>query len=130
MVMTCRALLIGLLALGALGSAAATEENGQALYLQKCAACHQAKGQGLPHPIPPLAGSPVLLGDESELAALLLHGKAGMPAFHFFLSDEKIAAILTYARGAWGNTAPSVSPPVVAAARERLGHDGFKLPSN
>jgi mono/diheme cytochrome c family protein len=123
-------IMFGLLAALSVGVRLAAAEDGQTLYLQKCAACHQAEGQGLPHPIPPLAGSPILLGDEDELAALLLHGKAGMPAFHFFLNDSSIAAILSYARGAWGNAAPPVAEPVVAAARRRLGDDGFKLPSN
>jgi cytochrome c6 len=113
-----------------LAVSAAAEENGQALYAQKCAACHQPQGQGLPHPIPPLAGSPLLLGDDAALAGLLLHGKAGMPAFHFYLSDAKIAAILSYARGAWGNAAPPVAEATVADARKLLGDDGFKLPSN
>jgi mono/diheme cytochrome c family protein len=117
------------LALTAL-SASATESSGQILYLQKCAACHQAEGQGMPHPIPPLAGSPVLLGDDDDLAGLLLHGKAGMPAFHLFLSDDKIAAILTYARDSWGNAAPPISEATIATARKQLGNDGVKLPSN
>jgi mono/diheme cytochrome c family protein len=117
-------------ALSVLAAAAAAEDGGQTLYLQKCAACHQAQGQGLPNPIPPLAGSPILLGDEDELAGLLLHGKAGMPAFHFFLDDSRIAAILSYARQAWGNAAPPVAVDTVAKARQALGDDGFKLPSN
>jgi len=120
-----------MIALGLLLAApVAAQDDGHALFLQKCAACHQAEGQGLPNPIPPLAGSPVLLGEESDVAGVVLHGKAGMPAFHFFLSDAKIAAILTYARGSWGNAAPPVSEKVVADARKLLGDDGFKLPSN
>jgi mono/diheme cytochrome c family protein len=109
---------------------AAAEESGQALYLKNCAACHQPEGQGVPHPVPPLAGSPILLGDESALAAVVLRGKAGMPAFHLFIDDAELSAILTYARGAWGNGAPPVSPEVLAEARKGLGRDGFKLPSN
>jgi len=71
-----------LLATLAPGAADADEQTGRSLYLQNCAACHQTEGQGLGHPIPPLAGSPILLGDETEVAGLILHGKAGMPAFH------------------------------------------------
>jgi mono/diheme cytochrome c family protein len=111
-------------------SASAAESSGQTLYLQKCAACHQSEGQGLPHPIPALAGSPILLGDDDALAGLLLHGKDGMPAFHLYLSDDKIAAILTYARDSWGNAAPPISEATVAAARKELGSDGIKLPTN
>jgi cytochrome c6 len=113
-----------------LAFSAGAEENGQALYLQKCAACHQGSGQGLPNAIPPLAGSPVLLGDDDELSGVLLHGKAGMPAFHFFLSDARIAAVLSYARSSWGNAAPPISEETVASIRQSLGNDGFKLPAN
>jgi cytochrome c oxidase cbb3-type subunit 2 len=126
MKMLIATLTVSLLAAGAVRA----EENGQTLYQQKCAACHQIEGQGLPHWIPPLAGSPILLSDEEELSALLLHGKAGMPAFHLFLDDGKIAAILSYARESWGNAAPPVTLATVAKVRQSLGGDGFKLPSN
>lgn len=110
--------------------AAHAEETGEQLYLRKCAACHQPNGQGLPNPIPPLMGSGYLQDDPDKTATLVLRGKAGMPAFHMFLSDEQISKILTYARGAWGNSASPVTPEVVAEARKQLGDDGFKLPSN
>lgn len=109
---------------------AGATDSGQALYAQKCAACHQLEGQGVPHPIPPLAGSPILLGDEGDLAALLLHGKAGMPAFHLYLDDKAIANILTYARDSWGNAAPPITEAMVAEQRQKLGRDGMRIPSN
>lgn len=118
-------------------SALAADETGEALYAKKCAACHSLDGQGQPAarptvqpPIPPLAGSGYLQDDPDRTATLILHGKAGMPAFHLFLSDEQVAKILTYARGAWGNSASPISPEVVAEARKKLGDDGFKMPSN
>ena len=114
----------------ALSFAANAEETGEQLYLKKCAACHQPNGQGLPNPIPPLKGSGYLQADPDQTATLILRGKAGMPAFHMFLSDEQISKILTYARSAWGNEASAVSPKDVADARQKLGDDGFKLPSN
>jgi mono/diheme cytochrome c family protein len=118
-------------------AALAADETGESLYAKKCAACHALTGQGQPAarptvqpPIPPLAGSGYLQDDPDRTAALILHGKAGMPAFHLFLSDEQIARILTYARGAWGNQASPISPEIVAEARKKLGDDGFKMPSN
>jgi mono/diheme cytochrome c family protein len=119
-----------LLAVAALSFAAHAEETGEQLYLKKCAACHQANGQGLPNPIPPLKGSGYLQDDPDKTATLILRGKAGMPAFHMFLNDEQISKILTYARGAWGNEASAITPEVVAQARKQLGDDGFKLPTN
>ena len=114
----------------ALSFAASAEETGEQLYLKKCAACHQPTGLGLPNPIPPLKGSGYLQADPDDTATLILRGKAGMPAFHMFLSDEQISKILTYARHAWGNEASPVTAEEVAKARGKLGDDGFKLPSN
>lgn len=118
-------------------AALAADDTGEVLYAKKCAACHGLTGQGQPaarptaqQPIPPLAGSGYLQDDPDRTAALILHGKAGMPAFHMFLSDDQISKILTYARGAWGNQASPISPEVVADARKKLGDDGFKMPSN
>ncbi|HMA48208.1 MAG TPA: cytochrome c [Magnetospirillaceae bacterium] len=117
--------------------ASAADETGEALYAKKCAACHALTGQGQPAlrpevqpPIPPLAASGYLQDDPDRTATLILRGKAGMPAFHLFLSDDQISKILTYARGAWGNQSSPISPEVVAEARKKLGDDGFKMPSN
>jgi mono/diheme cytochrome c family protein len=121
--------IAGLAVIAASGAAHA-DETGEALYLKKCAACHQPNGQGLPNPIPPLKGSGYLQADPSETATLILRGKAGMPAFHMFLSDEQISKILTYARSAWGNEASPVTTEAVTEARKALGGDGFKMPSN
>jgi mono/diheme cytochrome c family protein len=41
----------------------------------------------------------------------------GMPPFAHVLSDDEVAAVVTYIRGAWGNRAAPVSPSEVAAAR-------------
>ena len=118
------------LAIAAVSLGAHAQETGEQLYLKKCAACHQPNGQGLPNPIPPLQGSGYLQDDPDKTATLILRGKAGMPAFHMFLSDEQISKILTYARGAWGNSASPITQEDVASARKLLGDDGFKMPSN
>src|SRR5439155_1313522 len=43
-----------------------------------------------------------------------------MPAFDWKLDDEQIAAVATYARNSWGNSAPPVAPREVAALRRSL----------
>ena len=43
-----------------------------------------------------------------------------MPAFGWLLSDQEVAAVLTYIRNAWGNNAPAVSAGDVAKARRDL----------
>ena len=75
------------------------------------------------------SGAEWVLGKEKVLISALLHGIKGeivvkcnkyngaMPAFQS-LSDEEIAAILTYIRSDWGNAAPPVSAAAVKAQRE------------
>jgi mono/diheme cytochrome c family protein len=41
-----------------------------------------------------------------------------MPAFGRLLSDEEVAAVLTYVRNSWGNAAPPVSADDVLDARK------------
>jgi hypothetical protein len=43
-----------------------------------------------------------------------------MPAMGAALSDEDLAATLTYIRQSWGNKAPAVSPDQVKAVRAQL----------
>ncbi len=109
---------------------ASAKVDGAALFASLCAACHQATGLGLPGVFPPLAGSEWVIGKDATAAAILLHGINGaltvkgtvyngaMPAFGGQLNDEQIAAVLTYVRSQWGNSAAAVSAETVAAARE------------
>lgn len=109
---------------------AGAKVDGAALFASLCAACHQATGLGLPGVFPPLAGSEWVIGKDATAAAILLHGINGaltvkgtvyngaMPAFGGQLNDEQIAAVLTYVRSQWGNSAAAVSAETVAAARE------------
>ena len=43
-----------------------------------------------------------------------------MPYFSWKLSDDEVAAVLTYIRNSWGNAAPAVSAGVVHKARVSL----------
>ena len=110
------------------GNTAQGQSDGKAVYLAKCAACHQASGQGL-GPFPPLAGNPdVTKADSSNIVAIVLNGRTGpitvngkqyggnMPAWRGQLSNAQIASVLTYVRSAWSNKAPAVSEDQVAAA--------------
>ena len=103
--------------------------DGKAIFLVNCAVCHQATGQG-GGPYPPLAGNPdVNQVDSANLIQTVLNGRTGpitvngtqyggnMPSWRGQLSDAQIAAVLTYVRTAWHNSAPAVSEDQVAAAR-------------
>jgi len=95
-----------------------------------CMACHQENGRGVPGNYPPLDGSPWVQGRPDVLAALVLHGLEGpvtvegqtfnqvMPKWSH-LTDDQLAAVLTYVRSSWSNSAPPVEPGLVAAMRDR-----------
>lgn len=97
-----------------------------------CMQCHQDTGKGIPGTYPPLVGSPVVLGDPATPIRILLHGLQGeitveggtfngqMPSWDRF-SDEQIAAVLTYVRNSWSNSAPAVDPKLVATIRKQTG---------
>lgn len=113
--------------------------DGKAIFLVNCAACHQATGQG-GGPYPPLAGNPdVNRADSAGLIQTVLNGRTGpitvngaqyggnMPSWRGQLSDAQIAAVLTYVRTAWNNSAPAVSEDQVAAARSPEALSGAEL---
>lgn len=96
-----------------------------------CATCHQHDGLGLTaSQFPPLAKSRWVTGSPERLIKLALHGVSGpmsvrgieyggrvpMTAFRF-LSDEELAAALTYVRNRWGNRAAPIYPQTVRQVR-------------
>jgi mono/diheme cytochrome c family protein len=102
---------------------------GSGIYQSRCASCHQADGQGQPPAYPPLAQNQSI---EMESAVnpirMVLNGgyppettanprPYGMPPFAQVLSDEDIAAVVTYIRIAWGNHGQPVAPDDVVALR-------------
>ena len=98
-----------------LGATAALAADGQKLFLDNCAACHQRTGMGVPGAFPALNGSKIVLGDPKGPIGRVLQGKGGMPSFQADLSDADIAAVLTYVRGAWSNKAKPITAAQVAA---------------
>ena len=107
---------------------------GKRVYESHCGACHQPNGQGLAGAFPPLAGSDYLTGKREDVLAVALFGLSGpitvndqqydgvMPSMAH-LSDEDLAAAMTYVFGAWGNNLAAVSPAEVAALRVALGQE-------
>jgi mono/diheme cytochrome c family protein len=92
---------------------------GQQIYASMCVACHQTDGRGQNGLAPPLVGSKWVLGRAGHAARIVLHGKEGtalMPPLAM-LSDEEVAAVLTYVRRAWGQSATAVEPSLVREAR-------------
>lgn len=92
----------------ALGQSLSMDElyaSGEAIYKARCAVCHQANGEGIPGAFPAIKGSPIALGDISQHIDIVLNGKPGtaMQAFNTQLTEQEIAAVVTYQRNAWGN---------------------------
>jgi cytochrome c oxidase subunit 2 len=101
---------------------------GKEQYGKYCSMCHQLNGKGMPPLFPALKDSSVAVGNSiARHIELVLSGVPGtaMQAFADQLTDEELAAIVTYERNAWGNdTGDVVQPADVAAVRK----DGVKAP--
>jgi cbb3-type cytochrome c oxidase subunit III len=91
---------------------------GQAIFAQKCVACHKAGGTGLSGVFPALAGNPhVNAADAAPILGTIEHGRNAMPSWKGQLSSADIAAVATYIRSAWGNKGGPVSEADVAAVK-------------
>jgi mono/diheme cytochrome c family protein len=109
----------------------AADNAGQALYGRHCLTCHQADGYGVPNMQPAIAGGTWVGGDPRALAMFVMTGGFDsasrkesdnsnvMPAFAQ-LTDEELAAILTFIRAKFGKGASAVSAADVADARKSL----------
>jgi len=105
--------------------------DGEAVYLKYCLACHQASGSGVPGMYPTLHETDWVAGDKTRLINLLLNGQQGqitvngsvfqgvMPP-HDYLTDEQIASVLTYVRSNFGNKADAVQIEEVTHQRAQL----------
>lgn len=105
---------------------------GGKLYETHCQDCHGADGRGEPGAWPALAGNRTLsmATPDNAIRLVLLGGYApatpgnprphGMPPYATTLSDADIAAVLTWARQAWGNAAPAVAAHQVDRQRRGL----------
>ncbi|HEY2782571.1 MAG TPA: cytochrome c [Steroidobacteraceae bacterium] len=111
------------------GAAADSAERGAALYAQNCVPCHRENGEGVPKVFPSLSASPAVAGDPIELAQWVLSQKrpASIPAGRYptqmllfgWMSDPDAAALLTYIRSHFGNSAAPVDAATIAKSREK-----------
>jgi mono/diheme cytochrome c family protein/glucose/arabinose dehydrogenase len=94
---------------------------GREIYKNVCQACHQADGRGQDKVAPTLIGAVLTLAPAEIPARILLNGKEGaiglMPPIGSRLSDEQIAAVLTYVRREWGQAAEPVDADTVKTVR-------------
>jgi mono/diheme cytochrome c family protein len=125
-------ILVALCAVSRAQDAAAQIEEGKKNYMMICVACHQPTGMGLPAVFPPLTKSPYVNGSVERFAAIILKGNAGaftvdgkpfnnvMPGQEAMLTDDKIAAVMSFVRANFGNTSGPVKAEDVAAARKKF----------
>jgi len=102
---------------------------GARVYANVCAACHQPDGRGLAGLAPPLRDSDWVLGPDTRLCRIVLHGVRGpisaagqqfdgeMPS-QAALADQDLAAALSYLRQAWGHRGKPVAAAAVTAVRQ------------
>jgi mono/diheme cytochrome c family protein len=99
---------------------------GARLYSGNCVACHQQDARGIAGVYPSLAGSPVVLGDPSELALWVIKGRRppSMPVGRYptamtqfgWMKAADAAALFTYLRSNFGNNAAAVDAATVEQA--------------
>lgn len=102
---------------------------GDRLYRQHCASCHGEQGEGVTGIYPALAGNrAVTLAVPHNVVQIIRNGgfapttagnprPFGMPPYGELLSDAEIAALASFIRRSWGNTAAPVSTLDVIRAR-------------
>lgn len=94
---------------------------GKTVYGASCASCHGADGRGMPPQYPPLAGNQsIQMASAVNPIRMVLNGgyppgtagnpmPYGMPPFAQSLSDDEVAAVVTYVRSSWGNRGEAVT---------------------
>ena len=102
---------------------------GKKIYAADCAMCHGANGEGRGWDFPPLAGnqSIQMISSVNPIRMVLNGGYPpgtirnprpyGMPPFAQQLSDEEVAAVVTYIRTAWQNHGSAITSQDVNALR-------------
>jgi mono/diheme cytochrome c family protein len=105
---------------------------GKMNFEKNCALCHQNDGLGKPGQFPPLAGSEWALGTPNRFVRIPLLGLQGpitvhgqqwnfsMAAMGAGMSDEDLAATLSYIRNSFGNKADEITPDQVKAIRAKI----------
>ena len=113
----------------------AAMRTGEAIFVDECSACHRMQGDGQALAFPPLVHSAGLQqSDPANAVHAILAGLRAtptraartpftMPAFAWKLDDAQVAAVATYARNSWGNTAPAVTADQVSKLRSTLTFD-------
>ena len=93
------------------------EVNGERLFLENCAECHQEDGEGVPNIYPSLADSELVLGSGADVALVLIIGRGEMPSFNGVFSDEEMAYVVNYIRSVFSNIDKPISAQTISLLR-------------
>jgi mono/diheme cytochrome c family protein len=125
------------------GSMTAAEQTvlqaGAGIYAELCSTCHGPDGKGMPvdgapagtMKAPPLAGSPRVLGHRNYVISAVLDGLTGPVQGNTYTDvmvpmgtnkDDWIAAVTSYVRNSFGNSASVISPADVARVRAAVAN--------
>jgi len=103
---------------------------GEQIYVQRCSGCHGLDGKGSGSHVGPLAGNSAILdANPASLINVTLNGSQrivldGQPdpyrmvPFRESLTDQQVADVVTFIRGAWGNTAGAAKASDVETIRK------------
>jgi len=109
--------------------------SGEAIFIDACAGCHQASGEGSPRAFASLKGSSIVQSQNAvTVIRVILQGARAsstdarptpftMPEFAWKLTDIQVANVVTYIRNAWGNLAPPVTERQVLALRSKISQE-------
>jgi len=99
-------------------------QQGAQIYASTCAACHGPEGLGTAAG-KSLAGSPFVNMGGEVFTAIMLQGKEGdtglMPP-QSTMNDQQLASVITYVRGAFGNTSSPLNEIAVGEYRQMLSY--------
>ena len=102
---------------------------GKTVYNQTCIACHQPDGKGIANVFPPLAGSDFLNQDKERAIETVIKGRQGAVTVNGnnfnmvmpppILTEQQIAAVLTFVYSQWGNSGKIVTPDEVTKIKNQ-----------
>jgi len=92
--------------------------NGAKIYVEKCVACHQLSGEGLPGAFPPLKNADYLLADKNRAVEQVLNGSNEpmtvngnvyvVPMPPQVDTHQDAVDVINYVLNAWGNDGGTV----------------------
>ncbi len=88
--------------------------DGEKLFMDNCAECHQPDGRGLRGVYPSLVASEIVRGSGVDVALQLIIGRGEMPSFAGALTAAEMAQLINFIRSTWTDSKEAISADTVA----------------